>query len=115
MQGTRIALQSGMAKVTFDCGAEVVLEGPCDFVARAPMLGFLKSGRITADVPRRAFAFAILSSMGLRPAKPSSGRCHHPRSSSSSPSRPELVGRNAADSAVLTIWLPSLNSSYIEM
>jgi len=61
MQGARIALQSGMAKVTFDCGAEVVLEGPCDFVAREPMVGFLKSGRITADVPRRAFAFAIFS------------------------------------------------------
>jgi hypothetical protein len=61
LQGTRIALQSGMAKVTFDCGAEVVLEGPCDFIIREPMLGFLKSGKITADVPRRAFSFAILS------------------------------------------------------
>jgi hypothetical protein len=61
MQGARIALVSGLAKVTFDCGAEVVLEGPCEFEAREPMVGFLKSGRITADVPRRAFAFAILS------------------------------------------------------
>ena len=61
IKGSRIALQSGMAKVTFDCGAEIVLEGPCDFVARDPMVGYLKSGKITADVPRRAFAFAILS------------------------------------------------------
>jgi len=50
-----------MAKVTFDCGAEIVLEGPCEFVAREPMVGYLKFGKITADVPRRAFAFAILS------------------------------------------------------
>lgn len=61
VKGSRIALQTGMAKVTFDCGAEIVLEGPCDFVARNPMVGYLKSGKITADVPRRAFAFAILS------------------------------------------------------
>jgi hypothetical protein len=59
--GSRIVLESGMAKITFDCGAEVVLEGPCDFVTRKPMLGYLKYGKITADVPRRAFAFAILS------------------------------------------------------
>lgn len=61
LAGSRIMLESGMAKITFDCGAEVVLEGPCNFVTRRPMLGYLKYGKITADVPRRAFAFAILS------------------------------------------------------
>jgi hypothetical protein len=61
LQGSRIALDAGMAKVTFDCGAEIVLEGPCEFVAYKPMVGYLKFGKITADVPRRAFAFAILS------------------------------------------------------
>jgi hypothetical protein len=59
--GSRVALASGMAKVTFECGAEVVLEGPCDFEIQSQMLGYLNSGRITADVPRRAFGFAILS------------------------------------------------------
>jgi Concanavalin A-like lectin/glucanases superfamily len=59
--GDQVALKSGMAKVTFDCGAEVVLEGPCDFWIHAPMEGHLLSGRITANVPRRAFSFAILS------------------------------------------------------
>lgn len=59
--GDRVALLSGMAKVTFECGAEVVLEGPCDFVVQSPMVGVLNSGKMTADVPRRAFAFAILS------------------------------------------------------
>ncbi|HEY2826017.1 MAG TPA: LamG-like jellyroll fold domain-containing protein [Pirellulales bacterium] len=60
-QGNRIALQSGMVKVTFECGAEVVLQGPCDFVAESQMIGYLKSGKITANVPHRAFSFAIRS------------------------------------------------------
>jgi hypothetical protein len=59
--GDRVALASGMAKITFDCGAEVVLQGPCDFWLHTPMVGYLGSGRITANVPRRAFSFAILS------------------------------------------------------
>jgi len=59
--GTRVALQSGLAKVTFDCGAEVVLQAPCDFTVQSRMIGYLWSGRITAHVPRRAFSFAILS------------------------------------------------------
>ena len=50
-----------MVKVTFECGAEVVLQGPCDFVAESQMVGFLKSGKITANVPHRAFSFAIRS------------------------------------------------------
>jgi anti-sigma factor RsiW len=60
-KGTRVALESGMAKVTFDCGAEVVLQGPCDFLLQSQMIGFLKSGKITANVPHRAFSFTILS------------------------------------------------------
>jgi hypothetical protein len=59
--GDRVVLDSGMAKVTFECGAEIVLEGPCDFQIQSQMLGYLNSGRITADVPRRAFGFGILS------------------------------------------------------
>jgi hypothetical protein len=50
-----------MAKVTYDCGAEVVLQGPCEFIVEDSMLGRLTSGRMTAHVPRRAFSFAILS------------------------------------------------------
>jgi hypothetical protein len=59
--GTVVQLQSGMAKVTYECGAEVVLEGPCEFVIQDKLVGLLKSGKITADVPRRAFAFAVLA------------------------------------------------------
>ena len=60
-KGSRIVLQSGMVKLTFECGAEVVLQGPCDFVAESQMVGFLNSGKITANVPHRAFSFAIRS------------------------------------------------------
>jgi anti-sigma factor RsiW len=60
-KGSRVALASGMAKVTYDCGAEVVLQGPCEFMLQDSMLGYLTSGRLTAHVPRRAFSFAILS------------------------------------------------------
>jgi Concanavalin A-like lectin/glucanases superfamily len=60
-KGGQIALRSGMAKVTYDCGAEVVLEGPCDFWLQDAIIGYLASGKITANVPRRAFSFAILS------------------------------------------------------
>ena len=59
--GDQVALASGMVKVTYDCGAEVVLEGPCDYWLHNRMEGYLASGRITANVPRRAFSFAILS------------------------------------------------------
>jgi hypothetical protein len=59
--GSRICLESGMAKLTFECGAEVMLEGPCDFIVRDEMVGILNKGKIAANVPRRAFAFAILS------------------------------------------------------
>ncbi len=60
-KGDSVALASGMAKVTYDCGAEVVLQGPCEFWLQSSMMGYLTSGRITANVPRRAFSFAILS------------------------------------------------------
>lgn len=58
--GERVALASGHAKVAFDCGAEIVLEGPCEFELLSDMAGLLHSGRITADIPRRAFGFGIL-------------------------------------------------------
>lgn len=59
--GDRVAIESGRIKVTYDCGAEVVLEGPCDYWIHGPMAGYLTKGRITAHVPRRAFSFAIFS------------------------------------------------------
>jgi hypothetical protein len=60
-KGRHVSLRSGLVKVTFECGAEVVVQGPCDFELQSSMVGFLHSGRITADVPRRAFSFAIHS------------------------------------------------------
>ena len=58
-EGAHVVLESGLVKLTFECGAEVVLKGPCDFLVENSMLGYLKSGCVTASVPRRAFTFAI--------------------------------------------------------
>jgi len=41
--------------------AEVVLEGRATSGCKIAMIGYLASGKITANVPRRAFSFAILS------------------------------------------------------
>jgi hypothetical protein len=60
LPGSHVRLRSGRAKVTFDCGAEVVLEGPCDFELQNKMVGLLHAGRLTADVPKRAFGFGVL-------------------------------------------------------
>ena len=61
-KGDQIALRSGMVKVTFDCGAEVVLEGPVRLSGcTARWSATWLRGKITANVPRRAFSFAILS------------------------------------------------------
>lgn len=59
LDGTQLRFQSGLVKLTFECGAEVVLQGPCEFLIENSMLGFLERGNITANVPRRAFTFAI--------------------------------------------------------
>lgn len=58
--GSFIRLSEGYAKLTFNCGAEVVLEGPCDFELHDRMVGLLHAGRLTANAPRRAFGFAVL-------------------------------------------------------
>jgi hypothetical protein len=59
--GSRVALSSGAVKLTYDCGAEIALQAPCDFIVEGRMVGVLKSGKLTANVPRRAFSFAILA------------------------------------------------------
>lgn len=59
--GSRIALAAGAVKLTYDCGAEIALQAPCEFMVEGRMVGVLKSGKLTANVPRRAFSFAILA------------------------------------------------------
>jgi hypothetical protein len=59
--GSRIALQSGEVRITFESGAQVLLEGPCDFIVDNAMHGTLNRGRLSATVPQRAFGFRIRS------------------------------------------------------
>jgi len=59
--GTRITLQSGTVRITFESGAQVLLEGPCDFTVDNAMHGTIDRGRLSATVPPRAFGFRIRS------------------------------------------------------
>lgn len=60
-EGTRIALESGVARVTFESGVEAVIEGPCDFTVDSAMRGTIRSGRLSVSVPPRAYGFRIRS------------------------------------------------------
>jgi hypothetical protein len=52
-------LQSGLAKISFDFGAEVILEGPAEFSLISEEKMFLKSGRVFARVPTKAVGFVV--------------------------------------------------------
>ncbi len=55
----RLDLKSGLAEVTFGSGARVLLEGPAVFDIEQTNRGFLKRGRLTAEVPKSAIGFVI--------------------------------------------------------
>jgi hypothetical protein len=57
--GTTIDLESGLAQLVFDSGAEVVLRGPCQFRVDGSMLCSLARGSVSAEVPPRAAGFTI--------------------------------------------------------
>ncbi len=57
--GEWLELASGVATVTFDSGAQVLLQGPTRFVGLTSNSGRLERGRLTALVPRRAIGFAV--------------------------------------------------------
>lgn len=52
-------LVSGFAKITFDYGAEVVVEGPAEFSFLSPEKVHLHYGRLFARVPSRAVGFTV--------------------------------------------------------
>lgn len=60
-EGTQVTLQSGMVRVTFESGAEALLEGPCDFIVDNAMHGTIRSGRVSVTAPKRAYGFRIRS------------------------------------------------------
>jgi hypothetical protein len=57
--GQRVELLEGLAEITFNDGATVLLEGPASFVIDAPDRAALTSGRLAAFVPKRAQGFRL--------------------------------------------------------
>ncbi|MEQ8211590.1 MAG: hypothetical protein RH917_17320 [Lacipirellulaceae bacterium] len=57
--GQRLELAEGLAEITFDDGATILLEGPASFVVSGPAAAELSSGRLAAVVPNRASSFRV--------------------------------------------------------
>jgi hypothetical protein len=56
--GRKYALASGILEITYDAGAKVILQGPCNYTVESKTGGFLSLGRLTAlveqNVPKPA-------------------------------------------------------------
>jgi hypothetical protein len=48
--GRRYALKSGLMEITYQSGAKVILQGPCDYTVESARGGFLQVGKLTARV-----------------------------------------------------------------
>ena len=58
-RGQRIELASGFAEITFDCGAQVTLEGPASLDLSSAWDAVLRRGTLKANVPHEAIGFRI--------------------------------------------------------
>ena len=58
-RGQRLELQAGVAEVTFDSGARVVLEGPASLDVESAWSAALRSGTATASAPAQAVGFRV--------------------------------------------------------
>ncbi len=61
-RGQQIKLASGFAEITFDSGAEIVLEGPASLELKSEWDAVLRSGTLKAKVPPEAIGFRIANS-----------------------------------------------------
>ncbi|QDT00799.1 FecR domain-containing protein [Adhaeretor mobilis] len=57
--GRRLELAEGLAEITFNDGATILLEGPASFVVSGPATAELDAGRLAAVVPSRASSFRV--------------------------------------------------------
>lgn len=57
--GQQIELASGYAEITFDSGAQLVLEGPAELEVISPWRAVLRSGTLKANVPPEAIGFTV--------------------------------------------------------
>ena len=58
-RGQRIELQSGFAEITFDCGAQLTLEGPASLDVGSAWDAVLHRGTLKASVPPEAIGFRV--------------------------------------------------------
>lgn len=57
--GQQIELARGFAEITFDSGAQLVLEGPAELEVVSPWRAVLHTGTLKANVPPEALGFAV--------------------------------------------------------
>jgi hypothetical protein len=58
-KGQRVELAKGYAEITFDCGAQLVLEGPVSLDLNSAWAATLNQGTIKATVPPEAIGFSV--------------------------------------------------------
>jgi len=58
-KGQRIELTKGFAEITFDCGAQIVLQGPATLDINSAWSADLKRGTLKASLPPEAMGFSI--------------------------------------------------------
>lgn len=58
-RGQVIAIEGGLAKIAFDCGAVVVIEGPASLELDSAWAATLRRGTLRAQVPPEAIGFRI--------------------------------------------------------
>ncbi len=61
LKAGRLELEAGVAEITFDCGARVVIEGPATLAIETARRAHLAIGRLVAHVPAAARGFTIAS------------------------------------------------------
>ncbi|CAK9037549.1 FecR protein [Durusdinium trenchii] len=57
--GRTLQLKAGLAKLTFESGAQLILQGPAEFEVASPMDGALHIGKLSAVCPVQAHGFKI--------------------------------------------------------
>ena len=59
VKGQRVELNKGLAEITFDSGAQVVLQGPATLLVNSAWSATLSRGTLTASLPPEAMGFSI--------------------------------------------------------
>lgn len=59
-RGRRLDLRSGFAEVTFDSGAQLVIEGPATLDLRSEWEAEIQHGTVKANVPQEAIGFRVV-------------------------------------------------------